>query len=205
MPIYVSKNNQQSGPYDDHVVVEQLKNGTLSPNDLGIRQGDASWKSLGEMFPDASPARSSSSPASHASPVPAIGKVDMSPVDAAPATGGCLKTGMLVAGILLLLLGIGAGAGSRFIPSVSCGLAETDAREIEKLNSDLEKARKAGDTDEVRTLEFGLKQALSGARVSQENCDNDKLRNNIVAAVGGALAVIGFLIAGIGLIIGRRK
>ena len=51
MPIYINKNGQQSGPYEDHIVVDQLRNGTLSPSDMGIRHGDPSWQKLGEMFP----------------------------------------------------------------------------------------------------------------------------------------------------------
>src|SRR5215216_6722873 len=51
MPIYVSKNQQQFGPYEDRVVVDQLRSGMLSPNELGIRQGEASWSRLGELFP----------------------------------------------------------------------------------------------------------------------------------------------------------
>src|SRR5215213_10030010 len=51
MPIYINKDGQQSGPYEDHIVTEQLGNGMLSPNDLGIRHGGTAWQKLGEMFP----------------------------------------------------------------------------------------------------------------------------------------------------------
>jgi hypothetical protein len=116
-----------------------------------------------------------------------------------------LKTGLLVAGLLSLLLGIGIAVGSRFIPRVSCGLAESDAREIEKVRSDLDKAKRDDDTDEVRVLEFRLKQSLSGAEASQANCDNDRFRNNIVGAIGGGMAAVGLLLALLGLFVGRRK
>ncbi|HUR99811.1 MAG TPA: GYF domain-containing protein [Pyrinomonadaceae bacterium] len=53
MPIYVSKDGQQLGPYEDSIVIDQLRNGMLSPDLLGIRQGDASWSRLGELFPAA--------------------------------------------------------------------------------------------------------------------------------------------------------
>ena len=51
MPIYISKNNQQTGPYEEHIVIDQLRSGLLSPDDLGIRPGDPSWSRLAELFP----------------------------------------------------------------------------------------------------------------------------------------------------------
>jgi hypothetical protein len=204
MPIYVNKDNQQSGPYEDHVVIDQLKNGLLSPDDLAIRQGEPSWRRLGEMFPGVGGSRS-------VPPVPPPTSASADTASAfasSPASakkGGCLKVGLISVGLAALLLGICAVVGSRFIPSVSCDLVESDAKEIQKLNSDLDKAKKAGDTAQVRTVEFELKQALSGAEASQANCDQDKLRNNIVGVVGGGLAVVGFLLAVIGFFVGRKK
>lgn len=54
MSIYISKNNQQTGPFDETKVLEMLRSGQLSPNDLAIRQGGNQWQKLGEMFPSAS-------------------------------------------------------------------------------------------------------------------------------------------------------
>ena len=51
MSIYVSKDRQQLGPYEDSIIIEQLRNGMLSPNYLGIRQGESSWRPLSELFP----------------------------------------------------------------------------------------------------------------------------------------------------------
>lgn len=204
MPIYVTKDGQQSGPYEDHVVIDQLKNGMLSPNDLGIRQGETSWQKLGDMFPGAAGSQSVPPPP----PASASTGAKPSTLAAVPAPakkGGCLKIGLISIGLASLLLGICAAVGSRFIPSVSCDLVESDAKEIQKLKSDLDKAKKADDTAEVRTVEFKLKQALSGAEASQKNCDADKLRNNIVGVVGGGLAVVGFLLAVIGFFVGRKK
>lgn len=48
--IYLYKNNQQFGPYDETNVKQWLQNGQCSPNDLGIRQGMTEWKSLRELF-----------------------------------------------------------------------------------------------------------------------------------------------------------
>lgn len=51
MQIYISKNNQQLGPFDESKVREMLGSGELSPNDLGIRHGEQQWQKLAEMFP----------------------------------------------------------------------------------------------------------------------------------------------------------
>jgi hypothetical protein len=53
MSIYISKNNQQSGPFDESKVLEMLSNGQLSPDDFAVRQGGSQWQKLGEMFPSA--------------------------------------------------------------------------------------------------------------------------------------------------------
>ena len=51
MQIYVSRNNQQSGPFEEAKVLEMLGNGQLSTNDLAIRQGEEQWQPLGGIFP----------------------------------------------------------------------------------------------------------------------------------------------------------
>jgi len=56
MGIYIYRNNQQFGPYDESVVTDQLRSGQLSRDDMGIREGENDWKKLGEMFPDVTPA-----------------------------------------------------------------------------------------------------------------------------------------------------
>jgi hypothetical protein len=52
--IYIFKNDRQSGPYEDHIVLEQLRSGVLSPNDLAVRHGETRWQPLGDIFPEAS-------------------------------------------------------------------------------------------------------------------------------------------------------
>jgi hypothetical protein len=53
MSIYISKNNQQTGPFEESKVLEMLGNGQLSPDDFAIRQGAAEWQKLGQLFPAA--------------------------------------------------------------------------------------------------------------------------------------------------------
>ena len=50
--IYIYKNNQQSGPYEEHLVLDQLKSGMLAPEDLAVRHGDSQWQPLRNMFPE---------------------------------------------------------------------------------------------------------------------------------------------------------
>jgi hypothetical protein len=58
MAIYIFKNGQQSGPYEERLIEDQLKNGLLLPDDMGIRQGEKEWQKLGTMFPNAAAAAS---------------------------------------------------------------------------------------------------------------------------------------------------
>ena len=53
MSIYINSGGKQSGPFDEKNVLERLKNGQMSMDDLGIRQGESQWRRLREMFPNA--------------------------------------------------------------------------------------------------------------------------------------------------------
>lgn len=54
MSIYVYKNNQQTGPFEESKILESLAAGQLSPDDLAIKQGERNWKPLGVLFPNVS-------------------------------------------------------------------------------------------------------------------------------------------------------
>ena len=51
MPMYINKNGQQLGPFEENAVFQMLQSGQLSPNDLGIRQGQNQWSPLSVLFP----------------------------------------------------------------------------------------------------------------------------------------------------------
>ena len=51
MKLYINKNGQQHGPFDEAKILEMLRKGQLSPNDFGIKDGQQNWQKLGEMFP----------------------------------------------------------------------------------------------------------------------------------------------------------
>jgi hypothetical protein len=74
--IYIYKNNQQSGPYEEHLVLDQLRSGLLKPEDMAIRQGDSQWQPLRTMYPQfagISAERSVPLAASPAAPLKATG------------------------------------------------------------------------------------------------------------------------------------
>jgi GYF domain 2 len=50
MKMFINKNGQQHGPFDEEKVLEMLRNGQFSPNDFGIKDGQQSWQKLGEIF-----------------------------------------------------------------------------------------------------------------------------------------------------------
>lgn len=46
MQIYLYKNNQQYGPYEETAVIDSLRNGQCSLTDLAIREGMSEWQPL---------------------------------------------------------------------------------------------------------------------------------------------------------------
>ena len=53
MQIYINKNGQQLGPFEENAVLQMLQNGQVSASDLGIRQGETQWRRLDNLFPNA--------------------------------------------------------------------------------------------------------------------------------------------------------
>ena len=51
MAVYVYRNNQQQGPYEEAAVAEGLRSGSLSPDDLACFVGSDRWAPLGSLFP----------------------------------------------------------------------------------------------------------------------------------------------------------
>jgi len=50
MSIYIYKNNQQAGPFEQNNVLEWLKNGQLSLEDMAFWQGATKWQPLKKLF-----------------------------------------------------------------------------------------------------------------------------------------------------------
>jgi len=58
MSLYVSVDGKQIGPFEEDAVLAHLASGMLSVSDMAIRQGDASWSRLGDIFANRLPVRS---------------------------------------------------------------------------------------------------------------------------------------------------
>jgi hypothetical protein len=50
LPIYLSKNNVQTGPIPAEQVLNMINSGQISPFDMAIRQGDTQWQPLNMYF-----------------------------------------------------------------------------------------------------------------------------------------------------------
>src|SRR5688572_19234102 len=127
MPIYVNSHGKQSGPYDDEVVVDRLRTGGLSPDDLAIRHGGTAWKRLGDMFPGVAGGVSSTLPSQQ-------------PV----SKGGCRKAfgwAVLVFGLLLMLGCAGAAIVNRTLDHTLCQNADRYSREVDEAKRDLDAAK----------------------------------------------------------------
>jgi hypothetical protein len=83
--IYIYKNDKQSGPYEEHVVLDQLKAGMLSPEDMAIRHGESEWSTLRKMFPDAGAQTMPPPPPPVSAPKIAVPPTASAPVASAPA------------------------------------------------------------------------------------------------------------------------
>lgn len=131
MSIYIYKNNQQSGPFEENVVSGFLENGQLSPEDMGCRRGDQEWKPLKILFPNVQYTPQNRSPN--------FAKVNALPTgtdNLDQKNGGGSKT------FLYLLLGLGSlilvgviGMAAVFIMSKSNRSVETSNLSNKNLNS----------------------------------------------------------------------
>jgi hypothetical protein len=93
--IYIYRNNQQSGPFEENQILQWLASGQLSPEDLAVKQGESDWKPLKVLFPNA-PNNAPQQPSG-------FSNVNAAPVGTgvAPQKKGGSKT------VLFLLLGLG--------------------------------------------------------------------------------------------------
>ncbi len=51
MSLYIFKEGQQLGPYDDDAVLQSLRNGAFTHADLASREGQGDWRPLSFYFP----------------------------------------------------------------------------------------------------------------------------------------------------------
>lgn len=53
MTLYIYRNNQQLGPFDESYVKDELRNGNFSASDLACQEGSTDWIPLSTLFPAA--------------------------------------------------------------------------------------------------------------------------------------------------------
>jgi hypothetical protein len=115
MQIFIHKNGQQLGPFNESVVKQKLQNRDLLPTDLAILQGEQSWQKLGEMFPQTSPTPS----------LPVANEFSTPNNQAPSAVSGGGKSKGLIFGLLgcggLLIFGVIGVAVAIFLGSPKSG------------------------------------------------------------------------------------
>ena len=52
MPTYISKDDQQLGPFEDHEIIDSLRSGTYSYEDWCWKEGWEEWQPLRVLFPE---------------------------------------------------------------------------------------------------------------------------------------------------------
>ncbi len=193
MLIYISKNNQQARPFEEVQVLEMLKNGQLSPNDLAIRQGENQWQSLGNLFPNVIPFK---------------------PLATSSMTNGISnKSGCrMVFGTILLIFGIVIFAGGLFFPakvflmgsgqSYFCREAENAKQDADETFNEYEKAKGTSrETEKAQELKSKITILEDRSKTCSET--NSSFRRwNIGLTMFG---LFGFVIAIIGFFVRRRK
>lgn len=105
MSIYVHKNNQQLGPFEESKVLEMLNAGELSAQDMAIRQGDKEWRKLGDYYPNvgAPPATPEPTPTPASTPTPEPTPAPATDAAAQPAPRKSKKGLLLGCGAFLLV------------------------------------------------------------------------------------------------------
>lgn len=113
MQVWIGRNGERFGPYDEGEVRQWLRDGTCRPQELGWYEGMTDWRPLGELFPDERPA-AGSVPPMPPSPPPFLGVTDVAEPEYA---GFWLRFGAWVIDYLILMvpftvisLGMGLGA-----------------------------------------------------------------------------------------------
>ena len=205
MQLYIYKNNEQTGPFDEEAVLDQLRTGRLSPDDLGIAQGQTAWTRLGDIFAGRIPEAS----AFGSVPLPVQGGAaqNFAPAPGPKASaGGCrLTLGwlMLSLGLLMFLGGLGLAIVTPFVYTMPlCPIAEADYAKIEELKK---KYDAADDESEKIGIQIDFEQAIDDYDSSSRMCAEERGTRQLFIIGSSAVAVVGFLMAIIGFFVRRVR
>ena len=201
MQLYIYRNNERTGPFDEESILAQLKSGTLSPDDLGIRQGETNWSRLGDIFAGRIPEPFVVGSVARA----AIGQ-NVAPAAAKKSGAGCriaLGWILLVLGLMMTIGGAGLAAVTPFIYSMPlCPIAESDYAELEGLKKKYDAAK---GTPEEYSAGFELKQAIDSYDSSSKMCADERATRQLFIIGGVAAAIAGLFTAVIGFFLRRVR
>lgn len=205
MQLFVYKNNQQLGPFDENGVLDQLRSGQLSPDDLGIREGETNWTRLGDIF--AGRLQLNEPPASAFTlPIQGGGQVFAAPAAAPRSGGGCRKAAgwtILIVGLLMFLGGAAIAVATPFAYSMlTCDIADKEWAKVEELKKKYDAAK---GTPEEYAAGVELKQQLDSAAIWNEGCAEQKATRRWYQIGSIAVAVVGFFMMIIGFFIRRVR
>lgn len=97
MEVWIGRNGERHGPYQEEQVREWLRSGELSPDDLAWRDGLADWQALSVLYPQDKPAPA---PASYGPP-PLQARANVAQVDYA---GFWQRFGAWVIDLIVLMI-----------------------------------------------------------------------------------------------------
>lgn len=203
MQLYIYRNGQQMGPFDENDVLERLRNRSLSPEDLGIRVGESNWSRLGDIFAGRLP---SPEPVTSFSPPQAAGQAFVSPGATPKATGGCRKPLGWIVLIVGLLMFLGGGLVAVATPfgysTMSCDVADQKSAKVEELKKKYDAAKGRPDEFAIR-VEF--EQELNSFRLWNEGCSRERSTKRMFQVGSIAVALFGFLLFVVGFFIRRVR
>ena len=133
MGVYVFRNNQVEGPFDELVIQQALANGTMSPGEQVCREGGQEWQTAAQIFQPVPKARSSIRSLWHK-------------VNRLSGAGAVLAALGVVAVLFLVLIFIGAV----FAPA-SPGVTATASSDLSALSKAIEQLEQ-NQREEDRTL-----------------------------------------------------
>jgi hypothetical protein len=204
MQIYIFKDNQQTGPFEELEILDQLRTGKLSRDDLGFKPGAANWQKLGELFPDVS--HQQATPPVITPHAAVISKPAQAAVAQSKKGGGCriaLGIAMILVGLLMMASGIGGVAFFQLSPKpIMCEFADKDKKELDTAMEEYQ-AAKGTDAEAVKQAEVEV--ILTRSEDSSRLCSNTLAQGRIGTIAFAVAAIIGFIVLVIGIFVARPR
>lgn len=183
MQIYISKNNQQLGPFEEAKVLEMLQSGQLSPNDPAVPRGGNQWQPLSVLLPTFN---------FIGTPFAGFNVPPTAFEASKKVRSKGLSVFILVLGILVFL------GGAAFTVNRHTGFSNMACKEAERL---LTETRQAREEFEFNKTEENLKKfesKRSSGRSWAVSCDTSTSAHRFWMASGIITAIVGLIITIVG-------